>query len=186
MTYYDGITIIQDTREKIGANDIIENYFKDNGVKILRSKLPYGDYALLGNWELIIDTKESFLECENCLTKDHVRFRNEIIGANEHNIYLIILIEEKYNYISLEEFKEHYQIPKWKSTTNKHKRGQPMAQFNVETIVKAMETMQQKYEVLFLFTTPEDCPKKMLDILVDNRKKYLDYFEKKRGIKNGV
>ena len=174
------ITIIQDTREKIGAHDRVEKYFKDNGINILRSKLPFGDYALINDMTISVDFKQNFLELESNLTKDHIRFRNEIIGANEHNIYIIILIEEKYNYMSLEEFKDFYQIPKWKSTTNLHKKGQPMAQFNVETIVKAMETMQKKYDVLFLFSTPNECPKKILEILVDNRQKYLDYFKRNK------
>ena len=180
---YNNLTIIQDTREKMGANDIIENYFKKNGIKILRTKLPYGDYALVGDWKIILDTKESFLELEKNLTKDHIRFRNEIIGANEHDIYIIILIEEEYNYISLDEFKDYYEIPKWKSTTKLHKKGQPMAQFNVETIVKAMQTMEQKYQVLFLFTTKEECPKKIIEILTKDRDKYIDYFKKKESLK---
>ena len=176
---YDGITLQEDTRQQAEKHEIKDRFFQDHSIKILRSKLPYGDYALLGDWRIVIDTKKDFMELEGNLTKDHVRFRNEIIGANEHGIYIIILIEEDYNYISLDEFAQYYKIPRWKSTTNLHKKGQPMAQFNVETIVKVMKTMQEKYQVLFLFTTKEDCPQKILDILTKDKDKYISYFEKR-------
>ena len=130
----------------------------------------------------------NFLEIENNLTKQHTRFRNEIINANNFGIGLVILIEEEIQYNSLDDVASRYKIPKWKSTTYemingvkhvKHRKGQPMGNFNVETIIKAMKTMQEKYAVIFAFTTKEKCGEAIIDILVNKRDILDNYFKKK-------
>lgn len=185
---YSNIKLIEDSRNKVGAHDIKNKYFQEKGIMVLRSKLPFGDYALMDNMSVSIDTKMSMLELENCMTKDHVRFRNEIINANNFGIGLIILIEEEIQYNNLDDVIARYKIPKWKSTTFemvngkkqlRHRKGQPMGNFNVETIVKAMKTMQQKYAVLFWFTTKEKCGEAIIDILVNKRDIIDNYFKKK-------
>lgn len=188
MRDYKEIKLIEDSRNKVGAHDIKNQYFQEKGIMVLRSKLPFGDYALMDNMSVSVDTKESLLEVENNLTKQHVRFRNEIVNANNFGIGLIILIEEEIQYNSLDDVIARYKIPKWKSTTFemvngkkqvRHRKGQPMGNFNVETIVKAMKTMQQKYAVLFWFTTKEKCGEAIIDILVNKRDIIDNYFKKK-------
>lgn len=181
---YSNIKIIQDTREKPGCHNPIENYCKENNIPLLRTKLPFGDYTLVNDMSLTIDFKANFLELEGNLTKDHVRFRNEITNANAYGIDVVILIEEDKKYLNLDEFAMFYKIPRWKSTTDKHKRGQPMAYFNVETIVKAMKTMQEKYRVIFEFTTKEECPKRIIEILTTQREEYKNKM-KKEEVNNG-
>lgn len=182
------ITIVQDTREKISKHDSIEKPLKEKGIKLLRSKLPFGDYAILNDYSIAVDFKQNFLEIEGNLTKEHARFRNEIINANNFGIGLVILIEEEIQYNNLDDVAARYKIPRWKSTTYemvdgkktvRHKRGQPMGVFNVETIVKAMKTMQQKYAVFFMFTTKEKCGETIIDILVNKRDLFDNYFKKK-------
>lgn len=182
------IKIIEDSRNKINHHDNKNQFFQENGIMVLRSKLPFGDYALMDNMSISVDTKESFLEIENNLTKQHTRFRNEIINANNFGIGLVILIEEEMQYNSLDDVAAKYKIPKWKSTTYemingvkhvKHKKGQPMGNFNVETIIKAMKTMQEKYAVIFAFTTKEKCGEAIIDILVNKRDILDNYFKKK-------
>lgn len=188
MKDYSNIKLIEDSRNKVGAHDIKNKYFQEKGIMVLRSKLPFGDYALMDNMSVSVDTKESLLEIENNLTKQHVRFRNEIVNANNFGIGLIILIEEEIQYNNLDDVIARYKIPKWKSTTFemvngkkqlRHRKGQPMGNFNVETIVKAMKTMQQKYAVLFWFTTKEKCGEAIIDILVNKRDIIDNYFKKK-------
>lgn len=182
------IKIIEDSRNKINHHDNKNQFFQENGIMVLRSKLPFGDYALMDNMSISVDTKESFLEIENNLTKQHTRFRNEIINANNFGIGLVILIEEEIQYNSLDDVAARYKIPKWKSTTYemingvkhvKHRKGQPMGVFNVETIIKAMKTMQEKYAVIFAFTTKEKCGEAIIDILVNKRDILDNYFKKK-------
>ena len=182
------IKIIEDSRNKINCHDNKNQFFQENGIMVLRSKLPFGDYALMDNMSISVDTKESFLEIENNLTKQHTRFRNEIINANNFGIGLVILIEEEIQYNSLDDVAARYKIPNWKSTTYemingvkhvKHRKGQPMGVFNVETIIKAMKTMQEKYAVIFAFTTKEKCGEAIIDILVNKRDILDNYFKKK-------
>lgn len=181
---YSNIFLQIDSRQQAFKHDIKDKWFADNGIKTLRSKLPFGDYALINDTSLVVDTKHNFLELEGNLTKDHVRFRNEITNANAYDIDVVILIEEDKKYLNLDEFAMFYKIPRWKSTTDKHKRGQPMAYFNVETIVKAMKTMQEKYRVIFEFTTKEECPKRIIEILTTQREEYKNKM-KKEEVNNG-
>lgn len=41
----ESLTIIYDTREQVGKNDHILNYFTDKGIKYERRKLEFGDYT---------------------------------------------------------------------------------------------------------------------------------------------
>ena len=182
------IKIIEDSRQQNGKHDLKNEYFQTNNIRVLRSKLPFGDYALMDNMSISIDTKQNMLECEMDLTKQHVRFRNEIINANNFGIGLVILIEEEIQYNSLDDVATRYKIPLWKSTSYqmvngkkevKHRKGQPMGNFNVETIIKAMKTMQEKYAVIFAFTTKEKCGEAIIDILVNKRDILDNYFKKK-------
>ncbi len=179
MGKYEGLNLIIDSRQQAHKHDKKDEYFKSQNINCLRSKLPFGDYALVNDMSIIVDTKMNFLEVEHDLTTDHVRFRNEILNANKCGIGLIILIEEEQQYKNLEDVKARYKIPRWKYSSPTHKKGQLVASFNVETIVKAMQTMQQKYGVLFIFVTKENCGQIIMKILVDYKDKYKCYFDKK-------
>lgn len=188
MKDYSNITIQEDSRQQSGKHDLKNEFFEKNNIRVLRSKLPFGDYTLVNNTSVTVDTKKNLLEVEGNLTKQHVRFRNEIINANSFGIGVVILIEEEIQYNNLDDVIARYKIPKWKSTTFemvngkkqlRHRKGQPMGNFNVETIVKAMKTMQQKYAVLFWFTTKEKCGEAIIDILVNKRDIIDNYFKKK-------
>ena len=188
MENNEQIYLQEDSRNKVGAHDLKNKYFQENGIKVLRSKLPFGDYAIVGKINLTIDTKMSALELFNCLTKDHIRFRNEIKGANDFNIGIVILIEEEDFYATLDTFRDWYRIPLWKSDGWKvvngkkhktHSKGEPMTKVDVNAIVKAMKTMQQKYAVLFKFTTKERCGSDIINILYNRYDEYNNYFQKK-------
>lgn len=177
-----------DSRQQAGKHDLKDEYFQKNGIKTLRSKLPFGDYAIIDNMSVIVDTKKDLMEVEGNLTKQHIRFRNEIVNANSVGIGIVILIEEEIQYKNLDDVAARYKIPLWKSTSYqmvngkkevKHRKGQPMGVFNVETIIKAMKTMQEKYAVIFAFTTKEKCGEAIIDILVNKRNMLDNYFKKK-------
>jgi ribosome-associated protein len=69
------MTIIEDTRQQASKHEIKHKYFEENGINILRSKLPIGDYARLDNLSLVIDTKKDIQELILDVTKDHERFK---------------------------------------------------------------------------------------------------------------
>ena len=190
MNSNETIYLQEDSRQQANKHDLKNKYFQDNGIKVLRSKLPYGDYAIVGKSNLTIDTKMSALELFNCMTKDHIRFRNEIKGANDFGIGIVILIEETDYYATLDTFRDWYRIPVWKSDgwqTNStgtqryktHKKGEPMTKVDVGAIVKAMKTMQEKYAVLFKFTTKERCGADIINILHNRYDDYNNYFQNK-------
>lgn len=185
---YKNITIQEDSRQQAGKHDLKNEFFVKNNIRVLRSKLPFGDYALVNDTSIVVDTKKDLMEVEGNITKQHIRFRNEIINANSFGIGVIILIEEEIQYRNLDDVIVRYKIPKWKSTSFemvngkkevRHRKGQPMGFFNVETIVKAMKTMQEKYAVIFMFTTKEKCGEAIIDILVNKRDIISNYFNKK-------
>ena len=84
------ITIVQDTRQQVGKDQHVLDYFKKEGINIVRSKLYVGDYALLHDMSVSIDRKMNMLEIANCIcdSKEHERFRKELINAQENNIKL--------------------------------------------------------------------------------------------------
>lgn len=192
------IYLIEDTRQQQGKHLFKDSYFKFNNIKVLKSKLPFGDYSLYGDMSLVIDTKKDIMEVAQCLMQGHERFRKEIVGANNFNTGIIILIEENVKY-TFKTLISDYKIPCYKTKGFKkangksimtHYQGQPMARFNIESVVKTMLTMQEKYGVLFMFTTKEKCGEDIINILSKDRITYKKYFEKKlneikeRGIKN--
>ena len=144
------LTIIEDTRQKKGKYQEAHQYFKDRGVNILRSKLPYGDYGLLTNMSRVIDTKKGFEECAgNFASKDHDRVKREIVEAKAHGIELIFLvIDKKVN--CLEDAKD------WHNVHGKV-RG--------ETLYKILNAVQIRHGVRFEFCTPEQSGPKILELL---------------------
>lgn len=154
--------IIQvDTREKDGKKDHILEYFEKQGIKTVRSKLFVGDYTLLNKQDVCVDIKQNVLELFNCLTKDHIRFRNELIRAQENGIKLIILTEERLPAGGIVNWKS----PVWKSKTDKHAKGELVTKANPATMRKVMVTMQEKYGVKFEFVKKEDSAQRIINIL---------------------
>jgi len=88
--------IIQmDTREQKGKKDHILDYFKANGIEVVRSKNYVGDYTLVTNHMVSVDTKFGCAEVySNLIGKDHERFRDECARAQTCEIKLIVLVEE--------------------------------------------------------------------------------------------
>lgn len=182
------IYLLEDSRNKVGCHDAKNKYFQEHNIKVMRSKLPFGDYGIINKMNVLIDTKANFLELENNLTKQHTRFRKEIQGANDFNIGLVILIEEEDYYADLDTFKNWYRVPRWKSdgwkTVNgkrykTHSKGEQMTKVDIDAIVKAMKTMQDKYAVIFKFTTKEKCGEDIIDILHTRYDEYNNYFQNK-------
>ncbi len=162
-------TIIQvDSREQ--NNNHVLQQFKDLGVKFFTSKLYVGDYTLLHNQSVCVDRKKDLLELAGNIanSKEHERFRNELIRAKDNGIKLYILIEDEYIY-NIEGVK-FFQIPRYKSNQYKngvivHKRGEKRSQVNLEALGKAMSTMQEKYGCTFVFSKRENFAKTILNIL---------------------
>lgn len=91
------ITILEDTRNKVGEHVRKNEQLRSLGYAILRSKLPAGDYALMTDLSTVIDTKKDIQEIYgNLIGKEHDRFRRECLLCRENNIRLVILCEHMY------------------------------------------------------------------------------------------
>ncbi len=140
--------IVEDTRNQKKKHELKHWYWDRIGQKYIRSKLYVGDYTRLDNQTICIDTKKDLLEVANNICgKSHERFRNELVRATELNIKLIILVESTWT-------KE--TAWGWTSKYTKVKGS---------TLMKAICSIEKKYNVEFIFCTKEETARKIIDIL---------------------
>ena len=152
---FRNIIINQDTREKVSKHDHILIPFSLMGIRVEREALPIGDYALKGDWTIVIDTKQDLFEVINNITTQHERFRREMIKAQNFKIKLIILVEQPFDSI--------YEIQHWKVPT--FKNGSPKTKMNPTTLMKIMLTQQEKYGVKYMFCDKDKSAETILKIL---------------------
>lgn len=169
--------ILSDTRQQAGKHDIKERWFAAHGIEIRRCKLYCGDYSLPADQSVCIDTKKDIQELVGDICgKQHERFRNECIRAQEAGIKLIVLVENRGGHIkdniiqptitSLDE------LHKWKNPRlfifSGGKQKYPRATRGI-TLQKACMTLNAKYGVEFLFTTPEKSAEKIVELLTGDK-----------------
>ena len=148
-------TIIEDTRQQDKKHELKRAFFEDNGVKIVRTKLPIGDYANLRDMSLVIDTKRDIQEVIQNVTKDHVRFRSECQLAQDSGIRLIVLIENQQGVRELSDLKSWYN---WRLKKNRYAT-------TGRQLEKILRTMTEKYGVTFMFCSPDDAGRIVLELL---------------------
>lgn len=146
--------IIQiDSREK---QPNITKYFDKVGQKYIVSKMIAGDYQDVSNIETLIDLKQSHGDgiaeiCMNLTRKEnHERLINEIKRAYSIGCKRFIFLIVHPTIKSLDEI--HLWI-------NKRGKAKP------ETLEKIMKTIQKNYKVEFIFTSKENAPKKLIELL---------------------
>lgn len=191
--------LISDKAQQKGKHLIKENWWKNNGVDVLYHPLPVGDYVIanakvldvierkakrgietkkmdfLGTYDVVCDTKKDIQELIGDICgKQHARFRDEAILAQNNGIKLFILVENK------DGIKEVRDLFKWQNPRmhryNKilymHRLGKwsniptPKAPpTSGETLAKACLTMNLKYGVEFMFCTPNEAGKRVIELL---------------------
>lgn len=136
--------IQEDTRQKVDKHNLKHKWFESSGVKVVRSKLPFGDYAPVP--PVSIDTKENMDEIANNICgKEHKRFINECKAARDAGCQLFILVE---NTVGISDVT---QVHKW---INPRVIYSPRC-VQGPRLQKAMETISERYGTIFLFCTPE-------------------------------
>lgn len=155
--------LYEDTRQQAGKHKNIELYCKRKKIEIIRQKLEVGDYMLDPvDGKISIDTKEDLLEiCKDIMSSDHRRFRSECQRAASMGIQLIILIEEMppYGEVAL------WEVPRWRTSNQFHRFGDPMTLVEPRTLKKAMMTMTVKYGVKFRFCHRRETPRNVIRYL---------------------
>lgn len=191
--------LISDKAQQKGKHLTKENYWKNAGIEVLYHPLPVGDYVLaneavldvinrkaarglepkkmdfLGTYNIVVDTKKDMSEIEgDIIGKQHARFRDECILAQNNGIKLIILVENK---DGIKEIRDVFKFTstrrlRWFKISKAHEMGK-MLQVPIpakppvsgEQLAKAMLTMQLKYNVEFQFCTPNQAGAKVIELL---------------------
>ena len=148
--------VVEDTRNQIGKHELKHQAFEAAGDKLIRCKLPVGDYALFP--KISVDTKENMQEIAQNIggTKaEHNRFREELKLAREFGCRLIILVENE------DGIEELSQVAYW---TNPRLAYSERA-INGPQLCRAMQTMQERYGVTFMFCRPSEAAGVIRDLL---------------------
>ena len=166
--------LLEDTRNQTGKHDIKARWFAEHGVEVRRTKLYCGDYTLPTDQSVCIDTKKDIQELVSDICgKQHERFRNECIRAQEAGIKLIVLVENVGSKVGRGEIYNPTitrleDLHKWKNPRLfiflNGRQKYPGATRGV-TLMRSCMTMEQKYGVKFLFTTPEKSAEKIVELL---------------------
>ena len=148
------MVIQEDTRQQAGKHDIKHDWFAAHGVELVRSKLPFGDYALVPS--VAVDTKKDMEEIAgNICGKEHTRFINECKAAKAAGCTLVILVE---NTVGIRELS---QVHTWINPRAIYSKNCVQG----SRLQKAMETISTRYGVRFLFCQPEESAERILAIL---------------------
>ena len=146
--------IIEDTRQQAGKHNIKHTFLSDNGIGVVRCKLPFGDYAPVP--PVSVDTKANMDEiAANICGKEHKRFINECKAAREAGCQLIILVENEVGISKLSE------VHSWINPRVVYSSGCVQG----PRLQKAMETISERYGVRFEFCTPEEAGQKIVELI---------------------
>ena len=152
--------LLEDTRQVVGKHKLKNEYFEKMGIEVVRSKLLFGDYQNPQNPSIAIDTKKDIQELIGDLTKDHERFRNELLLSKKCGAKLIILIEdEKVTCIN-----DLYTWYNWRlKKSPKATKGSTLAK-----MLYTIEHNTEDYNCQFLFTKKSECGAKILELLLND------------------
>ena len=149
------MVILEDTRQQAQKHELKHDYFASEGIELVRTKLPFGDYALWGSVKAI-DTKANVEEiAQNIGGAEHARFREECKLARRCGGRLIILIENEHGYRCIDDV-EAWVNPNVRKTSRS---------IEGPRLAKAMRTMSDRYGVEFMFCSPEEAGKIILELL---------------------
>lgn len=155
-----------DTRQQAGKHDIKNEWWALHGVPTVRCKLDFGDYAIDGS-NVSVDTKRNIDEiAQNINGKNHDRFKRECQRAAAAGYRLIILIENREGVHDLGALKKWTNTHclkcgvRWKVKCNPHDMSTKCARHSTRKpiqgarLAKAMQTMSDRYGVVFEFCSP--------------------------------
>ena len=155
------MVILEDTRQQAAKHENKHSYFASEGITVIRSKLPFGDYALWGG-TISVDTKASVEEiADNIGGKAHNRFREECKLAQTLGGQLVILVENRNGFECIDD------VIGW-INPNVRKTARSI---DGPRLAKAMHTMSERYNVRFEFCTPEESGRRVIELLENDNVK---------------
>ena len=156
------VTLIEDTRQQAGRHDAKHEYFERKGIKVVRSKLPAGDYALLTDMSRVVDTKQGLQEVYSNLIQDHARFRREADFCKDNGISLTILVEESgIKKLSDVQFWQNPRLIKY----NKRGGNKGKPPVNGNQLWKVMYTFSERHGCMFRFCSHKNAGRTVMFLL---------------------
>ena len=150
--------LIEDTRQQSGKHDTKHGWWATHDVALIRSKLAWGDYALPP--VVCVDTKANIAELATDIFQQHVRFREELKGARDAGVQLVVLVENEDGVKDLDDLSRWNESPRdfaQRTVAQKRIHGSRLA--------KACATMEARYGVRFEFCSPDEAAKRVVSIL---------------------
>lgn len=191
--------ICEDLGNKEGKHKKKHDYWDKKGIEIKRIPIPVGDYIamndkiadvinrktvrnipikkmdLLGTYKVCVDTKKDIQELVGDICgKQHERFRDECILAQNNGIKLYVLVENDREVVNSrlnvvnEPITKLSDMHRWVNKRLWIRKGGKQVYPNATkgiTLQKACYSMQQKYGVEFLFCTSQESGAKILELL---------------------
>lgn len=166
--------LLEDTRNQPGKHNNIRRFCDREDIRVVRTKLVVGDYALPTTQEVVVDTKYGLSEVYGNLVQDHERFRRECILAQELGIRLIVLVEQG-------EIADLSHVHDWHNPRYErymyikaaHENGKmmrtklpPKAPIDSERLQNMMQTMSEKYGVEWQFCRKSETGFRICEILM--------------------
>ena len=151
-------TIVVDTRQQEGKHGLKHEQLRARGYELLRSKLPFGDYAFPP--KIAVDTKQNIAELAQNVHHEHARFRKECVGARDAGVKLVILVENTEGIRSLS------HLSKWSEPESQFRaRRNARTPIDGERLARACATMTDRYGVEFRFCAPEETAQRIIELL---------------------
>ena len=212
------MVLIEDKAQQANKHKQKNEYWEGNGILVNRLPLPVGDYVLvneqvkdvidrktkrktaikkmdfLGTYKVCVDTKFGIEELVNDVVgKQHERFRDECILAQNNGIKLYILVENDggeigrtgvYNSVitdlkDLHSWKNPrlFIMKKTDDVIGYYKNGNPRFRqvqrypraTKGQQLMKACMTMEEKYGCSFIFCRKRDAGKEVIRLLTEYR-----------------
>ena len=167
------LTIQQDTREQTKKHDHVLKYFASENIKVVRSKLYVGDYTRLDKQDICVDTKKDLQEAYGNIILHNARFKAECVRAKEAGIRLVILIADaRIRDVSEVHTWDNPRFRKWETVKAAQAMGKllhiklsPKPPVPSAQLQRAMETIGERYGVVWQFCPKEETGKRILEIL---------------------
>lgn len=191
--------LVEDFNQKPKKHQLKHDYWESKDVILMQGyRLPCGDYIegtekvldvierknkrgipvkmmdFMGTYDRVVDTKSGMQEMySDIVGKDHERFRDSLILAQNNSIKMVVLIEEP-GINSLEDVAKwkNPRLEKWYKFNAMHKQGKALSvkipkipPCSSDRLMKSMMTMEEKYGVEFQFCDPNDAGRRVIEIL---------------------
>ena len=192
--------LLEDKNQKPSKHTIKHEYWKKHGIEVDSSyRLPCGDYIILtdkvadvinrknerripvkmmdfvGTYNVVVDTKKDIQELVSDICgKQHERFRDELIFAQNNGIKLYILVENEFEWINQKKgicnnpVNNLNDLMHWKNKRafiwKNGKQVYPNATKG-SALAKACMTIEKKYGCKFVFCRPSEAGSRVVYLL---------------------